>query len=69
MLYYENSVLDGETFYDRTKGIGEVNNDKHITFRNSIIGPDLKKDGIGLFNWFMQQKVPSMAIRVLFGRE
>ena len=47
----------------------EVNNDKHITFRNSIIGPDLKKDGIGLFNWFMQQKVPSMAIRVLFGRE
>lgn len=56
--YYENSVLDGETFYDRTKGIGEVNNDKHITFRNSIIGPDLKKDGIGLFNWFMQQKSP-----------
>ncbi|MFK5708313.1 SDR family oxidoreductase [Lysinibacillus boronitolerans] len=56
--YYENSVLDGETFYDRTKGIGEVNNDKHITFRNSIIGPDLKKDGIGLFNWFMQQKGP-----------
>ena len=54
--YYEESVRDGETFYDRTKGLGEVNDNKHVTFRNSIIGPDLKKDGIGLFNWFMQQK-------------
>lgn len=56
--YYEKSIRDGETFYDRTKGLGEVNHNKHITFRNSIIGPDLKKDGIGLFNWFMQQKGP-----------
>lgn len=56
--YYEKSIRDGKTFYDRTKGLGEVNHNKHITFRNSIIGPDLKKDGIGLFNWFMQQKGP-----------
>ncbi|MEB7453533.1 SDR family oxidoreductase [Lysinibacillus sphaericus] len=56
--YYEKSVQDGTTFYDRTKGLGEINHKKHLTFRNSIIGPDLKKDGIGLFNWFMHQKGP-----------
>ena len=39
-----------------TKALGELVNKKDITFRNSIIGPDMKKDGIGLINWFMQQK-------------
>ncbi|MFJ7697735.1 SDR family oxidoreductase [Lysinibacillus fusiformis] len=56
--YYEKSVQDGTTFYDRTKGLGEIDHNKHLTFRNSIIGPDLKMDGIGLFNWFMHQKGP-----------
>lgn len=35
--YYEQSTRDGETFYDRTKGLGEIDNNKHLTFRNSII--------------------------------
>ena len=54
--YYEDSLRDGETFYDRTKALGEIENEKHLTFRNSIIGPDMKEDGIGLFNWFMKQE-------------
>lgn len=54
--YHENSFRDGETFYDRTKALGEIEDDKNLTFRNSIIGPDNKKDGIGLFNWFMKQQ-------------
>ena len=54
--YYEHSLRDGETFYDRTKALGEIENERHLTLRNSIIGPDMKKDGIGLFNWFMKQK-------------
>lgn len=53
--YFENSLRDGETFYDRTKALGEVDDRKHLTFRNSIIGPDMHTKGIGLFNWFMQQ--------------
>lgn len=53
--YNENSTRDGETFYDRTKALGEVEDDKNLTFRNSIIGPDIKENGIGLFNWFMKQ--------------
>lgn len=53
--YAEASFRDGETFYDRSKALGELDNDTDLTFRNSIIGPDMNKDGIGLFNWFMKQ--------------
>jgi len=53
--YSESSFRDGETFYDRTKALGEIEDAKNLTFRNSIIGPDMKEDGIGLFNWFMKQ--------------
>jgi dTDP-4-dehydrorhamnose reductase len=54
--YSELDSPDGETFYDRTKAIGELKDNKNITFRNSIIGPDINYGGVGLFNWFMNQK-------------
>lgn len=54
--YFEDSFCDGKSFYDRTKALGEVNDSKNLTFRNSIIGPDMNQEGIGLFNWFMKQK-------------
>ena len=53
--YTEKSFRDGETFYDRSKALGELENDNDLTFRNSIVGPDMNKDGIGIFNWFMNQ--------------
>jgi len=53
--YVENSLRDGNTFYDRSKALGEINDNKNLTFRNSIIGPDMNENGIGLFNWFMKQ--------------
>lgn len=53
--YDENSFCDGKTFYDRTKALGEVDDRKNLTFRNSIIGPDMNEKGIGLYNWFMKQ--------------
>lgn len=53
--YNESSFRDGDTFYDRSKALGELENTKDLTFRNSIIGPDLNENGIGLFNWFMKQ--------------
>lgn len=56
--YYEDSFPNGATFYDRSKAMGEINNNKDLTFRNSIIGPDIKESGIGLFNWFMKQDGP-----------
>ena len=54
--YSEISLPDGRTFYDRSKALGEVIDNKNLTFRNSIIGPDMKEQGIGLFNWFMKQQ-------------
>ena len=53
--YNENDSPDGKTFYDRTKALGELVDEKNITFRNSIIGSDLERDGISLLNWFLQQ--------------
>lgn len=52
--YQEDSFRDGDSFYDRTKALGELINDKDLTFRMSMIGPDLNPEGIGLFNWFMK---------------
>lgn len=54
--YTEISIPDGTTFYDRSKALGEVIDDKSLTLRNSIVGPDIKASGIGLLNWFMQQE-------------
>lgn len=54
--YEEKSFRDGDSFYDRTKILGELDNEKDLTIRTSIIGPDINKNGIGLFNWFMQSK-------------
>lgn len=54
--YTEDDFPDGETFYDRSKALGELNDTKNITLRNSIVGPDINPNGIGLLNWFMKQK-------------
>lgn len=56
--YTEESVPDGILFYDKSKAIGELEDNKNITLRNSIIGPDIKERGIGLLNWFMKQEGP-----------
>lgn len=53
--YREDSLRDGVTFYDRSKAIGELEDEKNLTLRTSIVGPDINKNGIGLVNWFMQQ--------------
>ncbi len=53
--YKEDSDYDGQLFYDRAKALGEIINSKDLTFRMSIIGPDMQENGIGLFNWFYKQ--------------
>lgn len=54
--YTETDFQDGETFYDRSKALGELNDNKNITLRNSIVGPDINPKGIGLLNWFLHQE-------------
>lgn len=53
--YTEDAFCDGQTFYDRSKALGELADSKNLTLRNSIVGPDTQTKGIGLLNWFMQQ--------------
>jgi len=54
--YQENIYPDTKTFYGRTKALGEVVNTKDLTIRASFVGPDMHKEGEGLFHWFVQQK-------------
>lgn len=53
--YKEDSFKNGIGFYAQSKALGEVINAKDLTFRTSIIGPELNENGIGLFHWFMSQ--------------
>ena len=53
--YSDTDFRDGDTPYARTKAMGEVIDDHNLTIRTSIIGPELKSNGTGLFHWFMHQ--------------
>ncbi|MEN2415091.1 sugar nucleotide-binding protein [Flavobacterium mesophilum] len=54
--YTENDFKDGKGFYAQSKSLGELDNQKDVTIRTSIIGPEINQNGIGLFHWFMSQK-------------
>lgn len=54
--YKEDDFRDGEDFYALSKILGEINNPSHLTLRTSIIGPEIRKQGEGLFHWFMTQE-------------
>ena len=53
--YVETDEKDGRGIYAKTKGLGEIISDKHLTLRTSVVGPELKNDGEELFHWFMSQ--------------
>lgn len=49
--YKESDIHTETNAYGRSKSLGEINNSKDITFRTSIIGPELKQSGTGLMHW------------------
>lgn len=51
---------DGKGFYASSKAIGEVVYGNHLTIRTSIIGPELKANGIGLLHWFLKNTEKSV---------
>lgn len=53
--YIETDSKDGRDTYAKTKGIGEVICNNHLTIRTSVVGPELKDNGSELFSWFMRQ--------------
>lgn len=52
----EGSACDSNTFYGKTKALGELNNEKDLTIRTSIIGPELANKGKSLVDWVLKQK-------------
>ncbi len=53
--YIESDIKDGKDTYAKTKGLGEIINEKYLTIRTSVVGPELKENGEELFHWFMSQ--------------
>lgn len=51
--YKEDSLKDAIDIYGQSKSLGEIHQSNHLTIRTSIIGPELKQNGEGLFHWFM----------------
>ena len=54
--YIETDNKTAQGIYGMSKSLGEINDDKNLTLRTSIIGPELKKNGKGLLSWFLNQK-------------
>ena len=54
--YIESDEKDGVDIYAKTKALGEIVSDRHLTLRTSVVGPELKTNGEELFHWFMSQK-------------
>ena len=54
--YRVEDAPDATSAYGRSKALGEVVNDRDLTIRTSIIGPELGGIGTGLMLWFLRQK-------------
>jgi len=54
--YYEDSLPNARDWYGRSKALGEINNDKDITLRQSIIGPAPQAKNTGFLNWILTQE-------------
>lgn len=54
--YLESDLKDGIGFYAQSKALGEVDYGNNLTIRTSIVGPELKQNGIGLLHWFLTNK-------------
>jgi dTDP-4-dehydrorhamnose reductase len=53
--YGEGSFRSADTLYGRSKALGELDDERNLTIRTSIVGPDMNENGAGLFNWFIKQ--------------
>ncbi|MFC1710688.1 dTDP-4-dehydrorhamnose reductase family protein [Nanoarchaeota archaeon] len=54
--YSEESFPCPKDFYGASKAAGEIVDNHNLTIRTSIIGPELKENGIGLFKWVCDNK-------------
>jgi dTDP-4-dehydrorhamnose reductase len=54
-MYSEKDPPDAEDLYGRSKALGEIELEGHITIRTSTIGHELTTDS-GLLDWFLKQR-------------
>lgn len=54
--YTETSIKNATDLYGVSKSLGEVVDKENLTIRTSIIGPEIKVKGEGLFHWFINQE-------------
>ncbi len=54
--YLDSDEKDGLGFYAQSKALGELNYGAHLTIRTSIVGPEIKTNGIGLLHWFLRNE-------------
>lgn len=54
--YKDSDTKNALDVYGMTKNLGELVNDRDLTLRTSIIGPEMKRDGEGLMHWVFSQK-------------
>ena len=53
--YLETDERDGNDTYAKTKALGEVISENHLTIRTSVVGPEIINGREELFHWFMNQ--------------
>jgi len=53
--YLETDKKDGKDNYAKTKALGEVVSENHLTIRTSVVGPEIINGSEELFHWFMNQ--------------
>ena len=53
--YLETDERDGKDSYAKTKALGEVISENHLTIRTSVVGPEIINGSKSLFHWFMSQ--------------
>jgi len=53
--YREDEPSDADTFYGKSKFLGEVCGGRALTVRSGFWGADINPNGAGLLQWFMRQ--------------
>ena len=53
--YVENSFMDAEDLYGKSKIVGEIESTNKLLIRSSIVGPETGK-GNSLMNWFLKNE-------------
>ena len=65
--YFENSVKDAVDIYEKTKSLGEFDDEKNLCIRTSIIGPEIKKTGKVYFIGYLIKEVKYLDLKMFIG--